>query len=121
VVFVLFYIGGQDPPSFINEHEGKRRTSKKDDLIIGSWSEEDMEKLEAQQQMSQAQHGFGASHILHQRSSEEKEPTGWGAPPPPNASNASGWGTVVQPPSVTLQNQVLGWLFLSFIALMNSK
>jgi len=64
-----------------------------------------MEKLEAQQQ---PQHMFGTGHLLthqHQQSSEEKELTGWGALPPPNASNASGWGTVAQTP-VMLQNQV---------------
>lgn len=83
--------GGQDSsPNFLNEELNFKNTnSKKEDLVIDSWTGNLAAEDPPEKNTQQFYGGNGSNNL---RLAEDKEPTGWGAPPP---SNPNGWG---QPP-----------------------
>jgi hypothetical protein len=97
--------GGQDTsPSFLNEDNTFKPNNKKaEDLVIDSWSaptaptaaseaDANAEKNQQQQQFFAGNFGGAGNGHMQIRMAEDKEATGWGAPPP---TNPNGWG---QPP-----------------------
>ena len=100
--------GGQDPsPNFLHESDLQDstafiKTSKKDDedlVVIDSWTGGPTTPNTLDHDNNEKNHFYGG----RMATSEDKEPTGWGAPPP---TNPNGWG---QPPPGAAAPKIGNW------------